>query len=620
MGRVHNMTGGGGGIKLSFIAVTTPPTKTAYYVGDTFDPAGMVVKATYTNGAVGTVGGYSCSPSGALTLNDTTITITYTEGGVTKTTTQAITVTKQTVAVPTPSSLTYNGNAQAPTWTGYDSTKMSKTETAQTNAGTYSTTFALLDTAKYEWADHTTGNKTVSWSIAQADPTLNISPTTLSFSTGTTTGTINASGSFDGAVNASSDNTAVATVSVNGTVITVASTGASGTATISVSVAAGTNYKASGTKTCAVTAQFAQTFGVMWNFGASSTALTRLTSSNDPNGYVDTNITTNPSPAVGTGSGSSPFDTIAPWKDMEEYNIISNAVSYKKGDANFSRTANDTVVYIPEFYYKVVNDASGSKRYFYIANGPKTGFTKHPGSGRYVGKYNTGASYVSKSGIAPLANITRATARTNSANKGANWWQYDYATYCAIWLLYLVEFADWNSQAKIGKGYEGSSVSFVQSTGKCDTMTYHTGRAAGTDGATQVMYRWIEGLWGNQRQWVDGANFSDRAAYICTDNSKFADDTSANYTAAGVTLPSSGYIKQLGYSSTFDWAFLPSTNGGSETTYISDYVYSGTGWRPLYVGGYYFETAGNGGLFSFGAGNASSASYAGLGARLLFIP
>lgn len=39
------------GIKLTGIAITTPPTKTAYKVGETFDPAGMVVTATYSNGA-----------------------------------------------------------------------------------------------------------------------------------------------------------------------------------------------------------------------------------------------------------------------------------------------------------------------------------------------------------------------------------------------------------------------------------------------------------------------------------------------------------------------------------------------------------------------------------------
>ena len=48
--------------------------------------------------------GYTYSPTGALKLSDTTITVSYTEGDVTKTTTQAITVAKalDRIAVTTP--------------------------------------------------------------------------------------------------------------------------------------------------------------------------------------------------------------------------------------------------------------------------------------------------------------------------------------------------------------------------------------------------------------------------------------------------------------------------------------------------------------------------------------
>ncbi len=76
---------------LESIAITTPPTKTTYKEGESFDKVGMVVTATYT-GSTGTVTSYTVSPSGALSTDDTEVTITYTENGVTKTTTQGITV------------------------------------------------------------------------------------------------------------------------------------------------------------------------------------------------------------------------------------------------------------------------------------------------------------------------------------------------------------------------------------------------------------------------------------------------------------------------------------------------------------------------------------------------
>lgn len=79
---------------LASIEISNPPTKTAYKYGEVFSPAGMAVTARYTDGQSRTVTGYTYSPTGALKLSDTTITVSYTEGDVTKTTTQAITVAK----------------------------------------------------------------------------------------------------------------------------------------------------------------------------------------------------------------------------------------------------------------------------------------------------------------------------------------------------------------------------------------------------------------------------------------------------------------------------------------------------------------------------------------------
>ena len=78
---------------LASIEITTPPTKTAYFSGETFNPAGMVVTAHYNDGSSAAVSGYTYSPNGALAAGNNTITVSYSEGGVTKTDTQAITVT-----------------------------------------------------------------------------------------------------------------------------------------------------------------------------------------------------------------------------------------------------------------------------------------------------------------------------------------------------------------------------------------------------------------------------------------------------------------------------------------------------------------------------------------------
>ena len=363
---------------------------------------------------------------------------------------------------------------------------------------------------------------------------------------------------------------------------------------------------------------YVKVFGVCWNYGAQSTALTRLTKSNDPNGLVNVNITTNPAPAVGTGAGSSPFDNYLPWSGMEEYNIINNAVSYKKGQSGFSRSSYDTVVFIPEYYFRIVNDTTNKKRYYYIADKAKSGFSKHPGSGKYVGRYNTISGHYSKTGAAPLVNLTRASARSGARGKGSKWSEYDFASWCAVWLLYLVEFSDWDSQSKIGRGYVDSNSSAINSGGT-DSMTYHTGRASGTDGKTAVQYRHIENPWGNIFEWIDGVNFSAGTVYVCTTPENYADDTSTNYTNVGTKVQSDGYIKALGMSSNMPWAFFPSEVGGSETTYIPDCANYYSGWRVLRVGGNW-DYGGYAGLFYFNAYYSSSDSSSNVGARLLFHP
>ena len=66
-----------------------------YTVGETLDFAGLVITATYSDASSGTVTGYSTVPSNGATLNTAgtqIVTISYTEDGVTKTTSLTVTV------------------------------------------------------------------------------------------------------------------------------------------------------------------------------------------------------------------------------------------------------------------------------------------------------------------------------------------------------------------------------------------------------------------------------------------------------------------------------------------------------------------------------------------------
>ncbi len=83
------------------LTVTAPPAKTEYKAGEAFDPAGMVVTATYDDQSTAEVTSYTVTPE-KLGKDDKAVTISYTENGKTVTATQAVTVK----AAKTPVSLT----------------------------------------------------------------------------------------------------------------------------------------------------------------------------------------------------------------------------------------------------------------------------------------------------------------------------------------------------------------------------------------------------------------------------------------------------------------------------------------------------------------------------------
>ena len=79
------------------IAITTPPNVIEYSVGDTLDLSGMVVTGTFDNGVVVDITDdctFSPANGATLTNDDTSVTISFTWGGKTYTTLQAIKLLK----------------------------------------------------------------------------------------------------------------------------------------------------------------------------------------------------------------------------------------------------------------------------------------------------------------------------------------------------------------------------------------------------------------------------------------------------------------------------------------------------------------------------------------------
>lgn len=172
-------------------------------------------------------------------------------------------------------------------------------------------------------------------------------------------------------------------------------------------------------------------YGVVWD-GTSTTVWSRT---DEAASFV------NPTPyRAGATSYGSPFDNLYPWSGMVR---VTDAVAGE-------------LVAIPKFWYKWTK--SGNSLKLQIADKETDGFHVSPahadrGDGKgerdivYIGRYHCNTNnYKSQSGVKPKANITRSTARTSIHNLGSNIWQSDIQMRMTIWMLYLVEFADWNSQ------------------------------------------------------------------------------------------------------------------------------------------------------------------------------
>jgi|GEM_PF-1163003 len=174
--------------------------KSSYYVGDAFSTTGLTVTATYSDSSTKTVTGWTTSPANgaALTASNTSCTVSYTEGGVTKTTSINLTITA--VAVTSISITTQPSKTSYATGEAFNTTGL--VVTASYNNGTsgavtgYTTSpanGATLSTAGTQTITVTYSGKTTTFTVTVTAPSVTLSsiavttqPTKTSYTVGDT--------------------------------------------------------------------------------------------------------------------------------------------------------------------------------------------------------------------------------------------------------------------------------------------------------------------------------------------------------------------------------------------------------------------------------------------------
>ena len=160
---------------------------------------------------------------------------------------------------------------------------------------------------------------------------------------------------------------------------------------------------------------------------------------------------------------SNPFDNIYPWSEMKVVNVdlakyrtgnysLKQCIVAVYGDPDFTYVGSDTLFvgrYVPEFWHTKITDDSGDE--YLVSQFARNGYT-------HVDEYIRGISFctdaenshVTSGAGVPLTNVAASTIHTRAKNSGFT--LMDIYNLDAEIVLYLVEYANMNSQQALGDG------------------------------------------------------------------------------------------------------------------------------------------------------------------------
>ena len=161
------------------------------------------------------------------------------------------------------------------------------------------------------------------------------------------------------------------------------------------------------------------------------------------------------------------FDNLYPWSHIRKCNVdaATGQVLAYYGETGFQADGSngEVMVKIPEFWWKrerLPDEFGNVYEYIYIADYARAGYKKSEEF--FVGAYiistetTEGDTIIahSRSGAIPKYNTTKANFRNYAKALGEGWQLMDYH-YFLLQMLYLVEYAHYNSQSMLGNGIVG---------------------------------------------------------------------------------------------------------------------------------------------------------------------
>lgn len=303
-------------------------------------------------------------------------------------------------------------------------------------------------------------------------------------------------------------------------------------------------------------------------------------------------------------------------------------------DIIFARKEN-RMVHFPKYYHKTVERSPGIWRTYISEQQIDSDYIEEPEMllGTFEAYTNTDGTLLSAWGVTSTASQTMATFVSQAKSNGPLWGIGDYRSHATIARMFCAY-------------YKTTNISTSNSAIPCSggTKRYDYGKTGGTialgnkDGKAAVVedtgyystnFLGLEDCYYGKWEFVQGINIL-KGKYVVYDGGSFPDKDVAELEAAGATnirvvgyepnpaatAGYNGWTKAVAQGKYGD--VVPTANGGSETTYYSDYSwFNPTGNRIFLRSGtsdYGFRC----GVFVAYAATVSSYSWTTVGARLAF--
>lgn len=303
-------------------------------------------------------------------------------------------------------------------------------------------------------------------------------------------------------------------------------------------------------------------------------------------------------------------------------------------DIDLSRKEN-RMVYFPKYYHKTVERSPGIWRTYISEQQIDSDYIEEPEMllSTFEAYTNTDGTLMSVWGVASTASQTMATFVSQAKSNGPLWSIGDYRSHATIARMFCAYYKTTNiSTSNSAIPCSGGTKRYNYGvTGATITLGNRDGKKATTNDTSyySTNFLGLEDCYYSKWEFVQGINIL-KGKYVVYDGGSFPDKDVAELEAAGATNirvvgyepnPAAtdgynGWTKAVAQGKYGD--VVPTAHGGSETTYYSDYSwFNPTGNRIFLRSG----VSGSGsrcGVFVAGAHDASSRSWANVGARLAF--